>query len=268
MRATRRPQSSGGRPSGYNVTVEQPHRLHPSRRRLSDASVDKLSTANSSKSSSPRDPRPPSSMRGFNSIPPVPPIPLMQFGHLRGSSIGSFVSSSGGDASGQSTPRMTSSHHNSTSSLPGFTLTPTKATDATPLESLTPSVVYTELSDPLSTASAARGTPSLDFDFGEAVTGAPLTPWAHSSNDRHVPKTTRFAELEHNDSDVEGAYFEISHTQEPDSPNILRPLPQHVINIFPESEPVPAPTKSRGEKLLKGGIGGKLLKKNRTGVAV
>lgn len=265
-KSAQRPQSSSGKQDNHVIPAERPHRLHPSRRHLSDSSVYRLSNIQSSKSSTSRDSRPPPSTRGFDSIPPVPPIPSIRLVNQHGPNVSTMVPSSRYDASGASTPRGMSSsrsHRISALDIPSYTLTSTESISPSTSSPTTPSAAYHEFSFPSSSDSTAPATPSLDFDFGVAVTSAASTP---RSYEECVPKIAPFSELERFESDMEASYFNLPHMKQPRVSTIpISPLLQPVVNIFPEPTPSPAPIKSKSKRLSKGAaLGGK---KHRTSLS-
>ncbi|KAF7560514.1 hypothetical protein G7046_g3630 [Stylonectria norvegica] len=244
---------------------EHPHRLHPSSRKSSDASMERMAMANSIKSSNPaashRDPRPPPSMRGFSSIPPVSRTPSMQVRSLPGTPGSSDSPVFASYSSERSSPRMVSSRRNSMCSMPGLSPGSTRGSYSSPTTPLKTIVVRKA-----EFALVSPPSPSMDFDFeldNRRSVASTVKPYYHE--DHPSPQAIPYADRVFIDSSVEDLDFDLPDTGGDSASSPLTIA--HIINLFPEpSSPPSDMAKIRGRKLSlslsKGGS--KLIKKNRT----
>jgi hypothetical protein len=219
------------------VGLPHPHRLHPSSRRTSDASIDRsINPYKTSTTKVDRDSRPPPSMRGFHALP-----------SLRGQS------------SNQSTPLLGSSRRNSLASLPNLTPTSTRFTISTP-PTPTRTVVVKKAEFTMLTPSPR--SPSMNFDFQLGHDSLEQIKMAY---DIGTPKSNRYEDDPFIDTSVHQLDFGLDGASRP--PTQSYPPRSYVVNVFPEpSSPPNGPPKSR-RKFSLSKTGSKLLKKKRWSIS-
>lgn len=238
------------------TTIGIPHRLHPSSRRPSDASIDKL--VNSVKTSSPttpRDTRPPPSMRGFSALPQLAQVQYMQSDKATENSSSPASPALRGCSSSQSTPQLLSSRRTSSGSLPSLTPTSTRFSSSTPA---TPTRTVMVKNAEFTILTPSPRSPSLNFDF-QLGQGLSMTAKA-ISDEKRTPRSTHYDHDPFIDSSVEELDFGLDSTRQNTS---LPPLtPEYVVNVFPEpSSPPESASKVRRRNFSLSKGGSKLLKK-------
>ncbi|CAM1511616.1 Fc.00g091290.m01.CDS01 [Cosmosporella sp. VM-42] len=239
-----------------------PHRLHPSSRRTSDASIERLAFFNSMKASSPtspsRDVGPPPSTRGFKSLPPIVRVPPIRFGNQVGSLSNPASPSFRDNASRHSSPHLAISRPDSFASLPSLTPTSTRyttSTPATPTKTITVKKAEFTMLTPVTPRS-----PSLNFDFqlGEDSTFRPTPIY----DDPRKSRSRRYEDQVIIDSSVGRLDFGLPRAGRDTTPSPL--TPEHVVNAFPEPSSPPKPThKTKSRTLSISKAGSKLLRKKR-----
>ena len=249
-----------------STAVGIPHRLHPSSRRTSDASIDKSMMTNKTMSTTViRDSRPPPSMRGFRALPPLPQVAPIRLNTTFGNSSSPTTPSLRGQSSSHSTPQLVStpqlgsSRRNSFASLPALTPTSTRFTLSTP-PTPTRTVVVKKAEFTMLTPSPR--SPSMNFDFQLGQDSLEKIKMAYDIG--ATPRSTRYEEDPFVDSSVEQLDFGLPRQET--RPTRTHP-PSSYINILPEpTSPQKTAPKSR-RKFSLSKTGSKLLKKKRWSIS-
>ena len=244
--------------SATTDTVSTAHRLHPSHRRNTSDSLDKIVLSSTVKPPTVRDSRPPPSTRGFQYVPS--PGPVQAPPASRAPAFYPPTTQPSPMYYGDATKR-------NTELLSRQEATPSPQEMNTVPETRDENHTFTP-----SSTDAAEGSlntvplPSPSLDIGipaESSISRYSTPTA-MTNEKRRSQQLRQPELDRIDSGVEPSYFTHSHNR-----MSLQQMPpplahEDLVNVFPEPVTAPegsqmSPTKKK--KLSK--AGGKLTKKNR-----
>lgn len=232
------------------------HRLHPSHRRNTSDSLDKIVLSSTVKPQTVRDNRPPPSTRGFQYIPS--PGPVQAPPASRAPAYYPPTTQASPMYYGDAAKRYTdvSSRQGATPSPQDMKMVPGTQEEK---QAATPS--STSAAE-LSLNTMPLPSPSLDIGIpAEPSTRRYSTPTA-MTNEKRRSQQLRQPELDRIDSGVEPPYFTHSHSR-----MSLQQMPpplahEDLVNVFPE--PATAPEGSQPNKKKKlSKAGGKLTKKNR-----